>query len=293
MQQEYSSIELFGDYWNIVNLIVGEKDDKVAIFGTAFHIAPNLAVTAAHVIDEYSKWEGVDDRSQGKKLSFPIYMLSFKDEKRVKVGVLSKDGFTRYNIKHITFPSKDDDIALLILDSSSDNRHYPILDFRPPKVGTELFSIGFPETISDYTTVSKHEKGVEIGINPTLTSGYTSEVFPQSHSILHPYPGVYVFFQTDGGMSGAPVFCRQTGDIIGIVSSSTSTPNSQGHYQSFVATLAPLLKLRLLDNAGKEMSLSDYLVRLSLNPKNISDYTFDKDTSKPIYNGPKLDDFST
>jgi hypothetical protein len=297
MQQEYSATVLFDTYWEQINLIVGEKDGKVEVFGTAFHIAPNLALTAAHVVEEYAKWGDAEIKSlpQNANLAMSLYLLSVNERNtQLETQTFCEEGsFTQYNIKHVTIPLVTDDIALLILENGKFPKTYPLLDFRPPKVGEELFSMGFPKSIANPVQLRGVENGISIGIDPVITSGYVSEVFPEQHSTTwHPYPGVYVYFRTEGGMSGSPVFSRNTGHIIGLVSSSPNSPDQHGNYQSFIATLAPLLKIELQFGNGNKTKFSERLERLGLTPKNTTDYSFDSETGKPIYCGPSLDELA-
>ena len=266
------------------------------MFGTAFHIAPHFALTASHVAEEYAKWENVavGSMSSDVSLSIALYLLSVRERntKLEKQVFLNEESFIRCNVKRIIFPLRTDDVALLILEKNDHLKHFPLLDFRPPKVGEELFTIGFPQSIADLEYVEGYGQVASIGVDPTISSGHVSEVFPEAHSEKYrPYPGVDVYFQSRGGMSGSPVFSRATEHIIGLLSSSLSTPDEHGSYQSFVATLAPLLKVKRQCQDDRERSMAEYLGWIGLEPKNTSDYTFDE-SGKPTYHGPSLDDLS-
>jgi Trypsin-like peptidase domain len=266
--------------------IIGEKNGQVASFGTAFLIAPYLALTAMHVLEEYAKWDNIDLLKEGSKtnLTTSLYLLNVaEDNQNLEVQTFLPNEYTKYKIKQVIKTSKRDDVALLILHNKTNLKNYPVLDFRPPKVGEQLWGMGFPATQSNYMKMKDTRLAIALGMNPKITEGYVSDTFP--NGINPSFLGATVWFRTEGGMSGGPVLSKSNGYIKGLITDGQNHPDEHGNYVSRIATLGSILKISVDDK-----NIVGYLSDLGLEHRNSTDYRLDSISGELVYQGPHLDD---
>ena len=203
----------------IAPLFAGHNNIKERMEGTAFLIAPRFALTAKHVIAEYlesiQNFRVEEHSKPGAhhkgKLAFCMFM-----------PVLSKRGQKIPLVIEGTYFCGFGDIALLRLrlgnkkDNWKDLGPYPSLNLIPPKVGSKISSLGFPNS----STKRNDENVVELHTWPRISYGAVKEVHKDRRdSLLLNYPCFQVNAQLYGGMSGGPVLDK-SGSICGLVSKS-------------------------------------------------------------------------
>jgi hypothetical protein len=294
MKQTYEdTTDLFGPHWKHFMPLIGEKGDLTGSYGTAILIAPHIAITAAHILEDYLKWHNLkpEDLTNESEIEMSLYLLSIPEQKQVEKYQTFKDIKSRtiYNVKQIihAIPS---DIAVLILQSDKWPDQYPSLDLRPPAIGDDVFAFGYPGSDTEISDeLEGDQRTLMLGISPKIAEGPVLDCFPvQRGEYTHSFPMFEAHFRTDGGMSGGPIISKKTGDIVGIVSASPDTTNEFGDYITIAASLAPLLRVKIAVN-GHEFSLFDYLEKRDLPIKNREDYQLDKNSNTLSYHGPERD----
>lgn len=199
-------------------LIAAHNHVEERMHGTAFVIAPELAITAKHVVIDYLdkiQNENVEQRMADgghhtAKMTFFMFLLvQLKDGRRITLTVANA-----------YFPGSGD-IALLRLAKPpeiewSDLAPYPTLRLMPPDVGTLIEALGYP----DGSANRRPDGVVELHTWPRVSTGTVQEVHGQHRdSLLLKYPCFQVNARFDHGMSGGPVVDPE-GRICGVVSKS-------------------------------------------------------------------------
>lgn len=165
-------------------------------------IGPGLVLAATHVLEEFVA-----------RSADPVLLTFLPDGTRVW---LPREQST------VTGPSAFgadrriiSDISLLSCTLNSEaHEHHPLalapLQISLPLIGERLWAFGYRhEGLQDAAAL----------INPLVTSGVVTAVFPQGRGERMPSVCVEVAMDTKGGMSGGPVV-NTNGDLVGIVSSS-------------------------------------------------------------------------
>lgn len=182
-----------------------------AIHGSAVMVAPGIALTAKHVIDQL---RAVDDLA-------PIVALSC--DVGGKLIFWNAVAFT---------PIYNFDLAFLALQPMSPLDHIntlvlPTLAAKAPVPGERLNVLGFRES-------SPVQGTSEILLSLFQSVGVASEVFGTGRDcVLLPNPCVEANLVVVGGMSGGPVF-DSSGHLIGVVSTSVSAEDPRPAYLSLV-----------------------------------------------------------
>ena len=172
------------------------------IIGTSVMVAPGLAITAKHNIDEYS-----ESIKEGKVIPYCV-------------GIRGAD-CDMWQCTSISY--NNDDIAFLSIKSVSklpEDKCYPRLGVttRKPSVGEELHLIGFR-----YNGENKKHVG-----NMYASLGRVTNVFPEGRdSCFLPYPVIEIACGSLGGMSGGAAIDKN-GLLMGIISTSLDTVQGSG-----------------------------------------------------------------
>jgi hypothetical protein len=185
--------------------VAGFFDDQLIIMGSGVMIAPNLMLTATHVLDEFPR-EG----------SGPVFLTFLESGARawIPAGVVTTSGQSEYRK-----PGEDrkfvSDLSLVSCALHSDaHASHPLLlaplELRLPLPGERLWAVGFKHGAIDEDVTP---------ISPTITSGIVTACFPNGRGERMPSSCVEVAMETLGGMSGGPVY-NDDGRVVGIVSSS-------------------------------------------------------------------------
>jgi len=187
--------------------IIVLDDDQRQVVGTAFLVAPGLAISAFHVFSA-----DIDD--------------ILRSNKRVYCFGLRSGQATLWDIRHINY-TEDSDIAYLSLIPRSglheDRTFFQFpLTTRTPKVGEELHIVGY--------TSGSLDDPIEDAIHFKLMSavGIVSKVYPhQRDSVLMPFPTIEILCGSIGGMSGG-VAMDESGHVCGVISRGLSDDDKIG-----------------------------------------------------------------
>lgn len=194
-----------------VLLIAAVRGDDLLPWGTASLIAPGIAVTATHVIDEYRQFYTNSSEIELMALGVVDNTLQVWNVQRISTINLREIGSNH------EFRSE---ICLLSIDhtSQSADQRITFSVFQPswgmPRTGDVVFAFSIR---SNQITNTYPE---ELNANLLISRGTVQEAFPQGRDRRN-LPGPC--FSTDmlaiGGMSGGPVF-NSDGKLIAVVSSS-------------------------------------------------------------------------
>ncbi len=217
--------EDLGDLCGSLLMVSGFKDGQVGqVIGTAMMIAPGVAVTATHVLDELQAtgWT-VDARGPGGGGSLSWWRAT---------------GFGRkvYVDRQTEEVRASSDLAVMALELAGDPGRVlelPIPVFAPdvPAVGESVMVLGFqsgggdPETLSLFAS-----RGV-----------VTAQHLNGRDRVMLPNPCLEVELDIRGGMSGGAVVNRH-GELVGIASSSVQ----DGERLGFVSLLGPIMDYEIV-----------------------------------------------
>lgn len=190
--------------------LITAYDDAWHVMATSVMIAPGLALTAKHVIEECLKiYRGDREKMQlidvELEVDFTVSAIQF----------LSAENAVKWWVKKINF-SKHTDIAFLemqpLFEQSKILRKKVSINFFPPKIHSRIVAFGYPKG----TVFPKSEK-IEVRLDPRTAVG---EVIEVHHTRRDPFALPFPCFQTnarfDNGMSGGGVF-DESGKLCGLV----------------------------------------------------------------------------
>jgi len=222
---------------------------KNNIIGSASYIMPGVFLTAKHLVDEWFA-QGLlseEQMPQATNEDFGIDLLHLLKDKELIVWRIRK-------IHYIP----DSDLALMIAQAVDGDRAKELLglnlnvqlDVHIPKIGENVMSLGYPNTISIPET-GRHQlrilesRGVVEDIH-LKGAGLIKSACIQTNLIV------------DGGMSGGPVF-NKYGRLCGINSSGIPPTDESSDYTSFASVIFKIFHTEI------EMPLeSETLTRISL-----------------------------
>ncbi|PZT94222.1 MAG: hypothetical protein DI624_15080 [Brevundimonas sp.] len=193
------SLHQAGDAFVAVGMM---GSDGPTIMGSGVMVAPGMALTATHVIDEIEAAGGA-----------PLLLTFLPDAARawVPIGISTLSGPSAF-YDDVRVSS---DITLISCSLNSDALAAAPLSLAPmrvalPLLGDRLWAIGFRHQ-------DLHE-GAAL-ISPMVSSGIVTQAFPMGRGERMPSPCFEVGMETIGGMSGGAVVNAE-GEVVGIVSSS-------------------------------------------------------------------------
>lgn len=193
------SLHQAGD--SLVAVIRSTKEGLEPI-GSGVMIGPGLLLTATHVLDE------VDATG-----SPPLFMTFLPNRARAWLGhsSITSSRLSEFDARR----KKKSDITLVSCTLNSDAHMDCQLTLAPlqvalPLVGDRLWAFGYRH----------HDFKANVSrVNPLVSSGLVTAVFPDGRGERMPAACVEVAMDTFGGMSGGPV-ANDDGYVIGVVSSS-------------------------------------------------------------------------
>lgn len=210
--------------------LASKRGDSYWASGTAVVVAPHLAITAKHVVeDHWTRNEGPWPES-GDVVG-ELSILAFQ---------VPPDGDACLWAVHRIWNSPHTDISFLKLVPASAPaasyrwRHLTI-NALPPAPGSQITAFGYhASTIAAGAPVDwRHEASNSFGC--------VVEVHEERRdSVLRNYPCFATDARFDGGMSGGPVF-NEAGELCGLVCSGIAPFDESERHTSYVTTLWPIL----------------------------------------------------
>lgn len=210
------------------------KEERFAS-GTAIVVAPNLAITAKHVIEDF--WQKYNphvlmkERAEAK---FSLQAFNVIAERAIGIWDVTKLWSAHYH-----------DLAFIRLTPRagipSDYKWTKlIVELEPPKVGERIAAFGYRDTKVDVVN-DIDQSGLKVLVDGTTAVGEVIDVHPERRdSARLPFPCFQTNARFDGGMSGGPVF-NDAGHLCGLVCSNLP-PSAEGEeHVSYVSLLWPLM----------------------------------------------------
>lgn len=210
----------------VAMVLIAEHDGELRFVGTGFAVAPGLAVTAQHVIEDCATYQEKRDGYRRQGSQFSLSAIQLHEGKMYQWSVEAMYGSTAA------------DIAFLQLSRPSwwgdgpDQVKPGIarLNLNPPNIGDELRIFGF--------LGSQVEDGVFV-VSPSECACRVRRV-DRRLSFLSPHWRIEVEGEIEHGMSGGPCF-ESNWDVVGVNSSGWRGDNMP----AYVAPLWPAMKLEI------------------------------------------------
>jgi len=202
--------------------------------GSAVIIAPHLAITAKHVIeDHWRTFTGYDLPTNGHQHGV-FHLQALQIIHGTQSGAL-------WDVTELSC-SGHTDVAFLYLSPGSETAHRytrwraPKLNFLAPAVGAEITAFGYRssaiESVVGTTVTWRHA--------PTLSDGRVLEIHEDKREDVNlTFPCFRTNARFDGGMSGGPVF-DSGGVLRGLVCYSSTSPDDPVH-DTYAVLLWPSL----------------------------------------------------
>jgi hypothetical protein len=207
--------------------------------GTAVVIAPSLAMTARHVVDDYLNRFGCSDSGDGT-LDPKFRLLSY-------IALQGGEGLITLAVGRIWHhPALDIALLELLYNETLPKNHrwnLPKLALSPPRRGSAIAVFGYP---SSSIELPQSESVLPTWqMHPRISTGTVQEIHPQCRdTCLLPFPCFRTNARFDGGTSGAPVF-NEDGDVCGIVCSSMPPMQEEDGHVSYASLLWPAMGISI------------------------------------------------
>lgn len=213
------------------------KNEEYHPSGTAIIIAPFLAISARHVMEDYvDKFESftINDNSINYEGTFSLIAVQFIGDKNAAI----------WNITKVTTCQSTDICYLRLSPGQNVDKNYkwriPKIDFSIPKIGDRISGFGYSES-----NIIFSDNVVEWSHFPATTIGEVLELHEEKRDInMLNFPCFMVNARFDGGMSGGPVF-NDNGYLCGLICSNLPPSESDQQHVSYVTLLWPALGVNL------------------------------------------------
>lgn len=182
-------------------------DGHHTVLGTAFLVAPGLAISAFHVFSA-----DIDSILHSKKRVFCFGLRSGQA--------------TLWDIRQINHTENSDIAYLSLIPRSALHEDRTIFQFplttRSPKAGEQLHLIGYTNGSID----GPPEKTIQFKLMSAV--GSVTSVYPhQRGSVLMPFPTIEILCGSVGGMSGGVVL-DSSGHVCGVICRGLNTDDQEG-----------------------------------------------------------------
>jgi hypothetical protein len=217
-------------------LVAVGADERAHASGTAVVIAPNVLLTARHVILDFAEIFGT--RQTGQNSAEAAFDML--------VHQVTSKGDAVWRVVQTWF-SDLTDVAVLAVQPMSELAashvwRYPPLRLRPPTIGEPVVGFGFHSS-----TAAAVGGALDWKFATATTVGVVTEVYPQRRDQKLNFPCFETSARIDGGMSGGPFFTYVDPNDIGKgmrlcgLGCSSLSPFADGGNVSWVASLWPAM----------------------------------------------------
>lgn len=181
-------------------------DSTHHIWGSAVMIAPGVALTARHVIDEM--------RTKGFLSEAGGYLLALGFHKN-GMEIWNANCFTSIDVGDLSIINLVRATHRQVPDSPGHVEvNAPVMATRMPEVGEHISMIGFAASQLSFDSAFAERP---IGISLLGGVGPITDVYPDRRDRSLPNPSICVSARTVGGMSGGAAFDKR-GRLIGVIS---------------------------------------------------------------------------
>jgi len=262
--------------------VIAVYQDQIHVLGSSFVVFrfnehEALLMTAKHVMDEVLRLHpGIARRmASPSTLAPPLPSIGMQKHAEVVVMLSGKNGSIPRLARLLEVwsdPSLDLSLFAVRLQEEQPPWEFALfnLDSRPVMPGTEVFTLGFPNSARGAVFV---DDVVQLQLGFSYRGGKVVEHLP-SGTMLRKYPGFSTTMTIPSGMSGGPVFEIVGTDVRvrGVVCSSMGfigdeEPADPNEPRSFVSAIEPAYRIQtaiaLPEIGVASLSLAD-LVRLGL-----------------------------
>lgn len=212
--------------------VLSRRGDTFFPSGTATIIAPYLAITARHVIEDFFlRYEGEIPKQPDSTGTFSLQAHQVLREGREAA---------LWNITRLWY-NNDTDIAYLRLTPASKSAREHTwraltMNALPPAPGSRIAAFGYHTSVVT-TSQDKNQVVLQWKDEPTTTIGEVIEVHDVKRDKVNlPFPYFRTNARFDGGMSGGPVF-NDSGQLCGIICSNMPPFAEEDGHVSYVSSL--------------------------------------------------------
>jgi hypothetical protein len=203
---------------------------KQQFLGTSFFVAPGVAVTAWHVLEDFMHVHETANGLIKGTMEAEFQVISLMNDDELLVWPVGGWSMGKVN-------GEGNDFTVMTCHLSGDQpsskvHHYAELDVRPPVIGERVCILGVKEP--DHRNWKSSVANLEVYTSP----GDVLQYYPSGMSTRHPGPCFAISSGATGGMSGAPVF-SSSGKVLGVLSSGTEDSGNDAY--SIVSCIEPLL----------------------------------------------------
>jgi Trypsin-like peptidase domain len=210
--------------------LLAERDGVYDAAGTAVVIAPWIAITARHVLEDYWRTFEGGQMVNGGEGSFCLRAFQVIDEG--KVGVL-------YKIEKVVLATWTDIAVIKLIPWSGAPADYawmcPKIDLLPPRLGARVCAFGYHAA-----NVDVDGKNVSVTRRLATSVGEVIEIHAKGRDRQLSWPCFRTNARYDAGMSGGPVM-NDDGHLCGIICKNLPPSQEGEEHVSYVTTLWPLM----------------------------------------------------
>lgn len=230
-------------------------NNKIVVSGTCVRIAPNLYLTARHVLTDF-----LDQfKHEGQDVEFTVWIIHVFDGPEYAIWEMESFWLSPHSDLAIfqTHPYNDTAGDQTIVHSVG-------LELAPPPIGSRVSAFGHHKAEGRITVNEVGSNHYEINTGKAASVGEVREIHNlRRDSFRLNFPCYRVNARFDGGMSGGPVFNDQ-GHLCGVVCSSLPPFGEDEEHCSYVASLWPLMGLTVdFDITGAKTISSSPLIELA------------------------------
>lgn len=235
----YSKDPLFGSTspYSDIELVAGRMvalapNNQIFACGSCVRIAPNLYLTARHVMTDFIDKFG---HSNGG-VNFTVWIMH--TYKGPEYAVWELDEF---------YLSPHSDLAVLHVspynDTAADIKAVRTvgIDLIPPSIGSRISGFGYHSSTGSISVNSSGSLHFEVNGEGAAAIGEVREYHHMgTDRVLRPFPCFRVNARFDGGMSGGPIFSAN-GKLCGVICTGLPPYDERDEHCSFASALWPLM----------------------------------------------------